>query len=169
MTDVSQIGLRRFALAAGVAFAALGGTAIAAGLPGASSSTATAVLSKLGVNPPGPNSHAGTHPDGSAPAAAADPASTAADADADALDGHGKGAQISTLARTTTATGVAKGAEISTAASGGKSQAGQHGKAAEDHGKAGDEHGKAGEDHGNAGEPHGQSGDSHGQSGSHRP
>jgi hypothetical protein len=42
-------------------------------------------------------------------------------------EGKGKGAEISTLARTTDATGAAKGAEISTAASGGTSQAGQHG------------------------------------------
>ena len=41
------------------------------------------------------------------------------------------GAEISSLATTTDATGVAKGAEISTLASGGMSQAGQHGKAAD--------------------------------------
>jgi hypothetical protein len=40
------------------------------------------------------------------------------------------GSEISSLATTTDATGVAKGAEISTLASGGKSQAGQHGKPA---------------------------------------
>lgn len=40
-----------------------------------------------------------------------------------------KGIDISTLARTTTATGVDKGAVISTAASGGKSQAGENGLA----------------------------------------
>src|SRR5579875_2729240 len=40
-----------------------------------------------------------------------------------------KGSQVSNLARTTPATGVDKGAVISTFASGGKSQAGQHGKA----------------------------------------
>src|SRR5262249_10845306 len=48
------------------------------------------------------------------------------------------GSAISTIATTTTATGVAKGAEISTAASGGQSQAGQHGKAAEPHGNGAD-------------------------------
>ena len=42
-----------------------------------------------------------------------------------------KGAVISSIATTTNATGVAKGAEISTVASGGKSQAGRHGKAAD--------------------------------------
>jgi hypothetical protein len=40
-----------------------------------------------------------------------------------------KGSQVSDLARSTTATGVNKGAVISTYASGGKSQAGQQGKA----------------------------------------
>jgi len=48
--------------------------------------------------------------------------------------GKGKGAEISTLATTTTATGVDKGAEISTAASGGKSHAGEHGGGSSDHG-----------------------------------
>ncbi len=51
------------------------------------------------------------------------------------------GSQISTLATTTTATGVDKGAIISTAASGGKSKAGQQGKAGDQHGNAGDQHG----------------------------
>ena len=54
---------------------------------------------------------------------------------------HSHGSQISTLATTTTARGVDKGAIISTAASGGKSKAGQHGKAGDQHGKAGDQHG----------------------------
>jgi hypothetical protein len=66
--------------------------------------------------------------------------------------GQGKGAVISTLAKTTTATGVDKGATISTAASGGKSQAGQHGGAS---GQAG---GVAGGGAG-AGSSHGQGGD----------
>jgi hypothetical protein len=45
-----------------------------------------------------------------------------------------KGSEISKPARETTSTGVEKGAVISTAASGGKSQAGMHGKASADHG-----------------------------------
>ena len=58
------------------------------------------VLDKVGISVPGNETH---------------PAST--------------GQAISSIATTTTSTGVAKGAEISTAASGGKSQAGQHGRA----------------------------------------
>jgi hypothetical protein len=57
---------------------------------------------------------------------------------------HGKGAQISALAHTTTATGSAKGATISAAASGGKSHAGEHGHGASGHhggGPAGHGHG----------------------------
>jgi hypothetical protein len=46
------------------------------------------------------------------------------------------GAEISNIATTTDATGVAKGALISSTASGGKSQAGQHGGAAAAHGSA---------------------------------
>jgi len=46
------------------------------------------------------------------------------------------GSEISNIATTTDATGVAKGALISSTASGGKSQAGQHGKAASAHGSA---------------------------------
>ena len=46
------------------------------------------------------------------------------------------GSEISNIATTTDATGVAKGALISSTASGGKSQAGQHGKAATAHGSA---------------------------------
>jgi hypothetical protein len=43
--------------------------------------------------------------------------------------GKGHGPEISKLARTTDAKGVDKGAQISTAASGGKSHAGRHGSA----------------------------------------
>jgi hypothetical protein len=57
---------------------------------------------------------------------------------------HGKGAEISALAHTTTATGSAKGATISAAASGGRSHAGEHGQGASGHhggGPAGHGHG----------------------------
>ena len=64
---------------------------------------------------------------------------------------HGR--VISTLATTTTATGADKGATISTAASDGKSNAGQHGKAGDPHGKSQDPHGKAGDAHGNPTRP----------------
>jgi hypothetical protein len=101
------------------AFAASVGMASAGSLPGAAQDVASEMLAKVGITVPGPNDNAGTHPDvrgnsTSVPIAPAD---------------AGKGADISELATTTELTGVEKGAAVSTAASGGKSQAGQHGSA----------------------------------------
>ncbi len=119
----------------------VGGVAAAATgtLPGAAQDSARTVLSNVGVSVPGPNAHAGTHPDGTsahatddATAPAAAPATTApapvpSPAATEAANAHGKA--VSDLAHTTTATGAAKGAEISNLASGGKSRAGdEHGK-----------------------------------------
>lgn len=133
------------ALATAAALAAMSGAAYATGLPSAASNTAHGVLQSLGIAVPGPNVHAGSHPNGSAPApvdttsstqrAATDsPRTPGGGASSDRQqvgrhtgEGKGKGAEISTLARTTTATGASKGAQISAAASGGKSHAGQHG------------------------------------------
>ena len=135
------------ALVAG-ALAATSGLAYAGALPGAAQDTAAGVLSRLGISVPGPNSHAGTHPDvrgSSTQASASDstdqPGDSGSGSDQPQQTGKGKGATISQLARTTTATGRDKGQVISTAASGGKSHAGN---------------------------PPGQSG-SHGSSGSHQP
>ena len=103
------------------------GAAYAAGLPAAASSTASAVLQRLGITAPGPNSHANTHP-----------AAT-------------HGSTVSTLAKTTTAAGAAKGAVISAAASGGKSRAGRDGSGEPPaRGKGGTDtsgHGKGGDFH----------------------
>jgi hypothetical protein len=166
-----QAGMRRSVLVGAFAFAAMTGTAYATGLPGAASSTASTVLEKLGITVPGPNSHAGTHPDGKptkatatdesdtsavnqSVAAAAQEASHAAASKpvhagskpVEHTTGNGHGAEISALAHSTTATGADKGAVISAAASDGKSHAGDdHGQAADDHGKAADDHGKAGQ------------------------
>jgi hypothetical protein len=101
------------------AFAASVGMASAGSLPGAAQDVASEMLAKVGITVPGANDNAGTHPgvrgnSVSVPSAPAD---------------AGKGADISELATTTDLTGVEKGAAISTAASGGKSQAGQHGSA----------------------------------------
>jgi hypothetical protein len=101
------------------AFAASVGMASAGSLPGAAQDVASEMLAKVGITVPGPNDSAGTHPDvrgnsTSVPIAPAD---------------AGKGAEISELATTTDLTGVEKGAAVSTAASGGTSQAGQHGSA----------------------------------------
>jgi hypothetical protein len=102
-----------------VAFAASVGMASAGSLPGAAQDVASEMLAKVGITVPGPNDSAGTHPDvrGNSTSVPVVPADA------------GKGAEISELATTTDLTGVEKGAAVSTAASGGKSQAGQHGSA----------------------------------------
>jgi hypothetical protein len=113
------VALSRSRLTAAVvaaAFTATIGMASAGSLPGAAQDVASEMLAKVGITVPGANDSAGTHPDlrgrsTSIPIAPSD---------------AGKGAEISELATTTDLTGVEKGAAVSTAASGGKSQAGQH-------------------------------------------
>ena len=94
--------------------ALVGSTGLAAGgvLPNAAQDTFSKVLETVGINVP-----AGSDPAGSDhPAAGRDhPAAS--------------GEEISEIATTTDALGVDKGAEISSEASGGMSQAGQHGSA----------------------------------------
>jgi hypothetical protein len=103
-----------------VALAGTTGLAFAGSLPGAAQSIASDMLAKAGVTVPGPNSNAGDHPNVRGKSAdTAVPTSNS-----------GKGSEISELATSTDLTGVAKGAAISTLASDGKSQAGQHGQAA---------------------------------------
>ena len=115
--------------------------AAAGALPGAAQDTAHEVLAKIGVTVPGPNEASGV-----IPTAAARPARTTrrrrrpprtpprhgdrrGHTDTTETDegSAGKGSEISELAKNTESTGVDKGAEISTQASGGNSQAGQHG------------------------------------------
>ncbi len=134
----------RFALSlalSGAALVATSGLAYAGALPGAAQDTAKSVLAGLGVTVPGPNQHAGTHPDTHGNSAAAPghatTGDTGTDATGDTSSGKGKGAAISNLARTTTATGRDKGAIISTAASGGKSHAGNPPGGANTHHSAG--------------------------------
>jgi hypothetical protein len=103
---------RLVAAALATALAATAGLASAGSLPGAAQDVASEVLAKLGVSVPGPNDSAGTHPDVRGSSATAPSAER-------------KGQEISELARTTEATGVEKGAAVSTAASDGKSRAGQ--------------------------------------------
>jgi hypothetical protein len=81
-----------------VALAGIPGLAAANALPDPAQHAVSRVLHKVWISVPGNEDH---------------PAST--------------GQEISSIATTTSSIGVAKGAEISTAASGGKSQAGQHG------------------------------------------
>ncbi len=157
----------RFALSlalSGAALVATSGLAYAGALPGAAQDTAKGVLAGLGVTVPGPNQHAGTHPDTRGHSAAAPghaaTAGTGTDATGDTGSRKGKGATIPNLARTTTATGRDKGAIISTAASGGKSHAGNPAGQTSAHQSAGTS------DQGGTGTADGASGghDSHGSS-----
>jgi hypothetical protein len=99
------------------ALAATTGLAFAGGLPGAAQDIASDMLAKAGVTVPGPNSNAGEHPStrgSSSEQSGATPTSR----------GKGKGSEISDIARSDL-TGLDKGAAVSTAASDGKSRAGQ--------------------------------------------
>jgi hypothetical protein len=88
----------------------LPGLAAANVLPDPAQHAVSSVLDKVGISVPAGNEEHPSNPGGH-------PAST--------------GPEISRIATTTDATGVAKGAEISSIASGGQSQAGQHGKASD--------------------------------------
>jgi hypothetical protein len=92
------------------------GLASAGSLPGAAQDIASSMLAKVGISVPGPDEHAGTHPG---------VRGSSSDASSDAVTRS----DIAELATTTDLTGVDKGAAISSAASDGKSQAGQHGSA----------------------------------------
>jgi hypothetical protein len=88
-----------------------GSLAAANALPGPAQGVASGVLAHLGVSVPTSDDHPGNGGAG----------------DAGNNDSNGKGSTVSDLARTTPATGVDKGAAISSVASDGKSQAGTHG------------------------------------------
>jgi hypothetical protein len=101
---------RVIAAAIVAALMTLPGLAAANVLPDPAQHAVSSVLDKVGISvPAGGEDHPGNTGE--------HPAST--------------GPEISRIATTTDATGVAKGAEISSVASGGKSQAGQHGKASD--------------------------------------
>ena len=99
-----------------VTLACTAGLASAGSLPGAAQDVASAMLAKVGISVPGPNEHAGTHP-------------SVRGSSGDASSDVATGSEIGELATTTDLTGVEKGAAISSAASDGKGQAGQHGSA----------------------------------------
>jgi hypothetical protein len=99
-----------------VTLASTAGLASAGSLPGAAQAVASAMLAKVGISVPGPNEHAGTHP-------------SVRGSSSDASSDASTGSEIGELATTTELTGIDKGAEISSVASDGKSQAGQHGSA----------------------------------------
>jgi hypothetical protein len=148
------------ALVVGGTLMATTGLAFAGALPAPVQGVASTMLAKIGITVPGPDPHAGTHPDSHGPSGA-DAASSASPG---SRPTDTKGAQISNLARTTAAMGVAKGAIISSAASDGMSQAGTHGQAGTQHGQASTQHGQASTQHGQASTQHGQAGSDHGRS-----
>jgi hypothetical protein len=114
------------------------GLALAGTLPGAAQDVASQMLAKVGVDIPGPNDNAGTHPSVRGQSDVSDDSTNHVNRPEDAGSaGPGKGVEISTLATTTDLEGVDKGAAISTLASGGQSQAGQNGQADSEHGSAG--------------------------------
>jgi hypothetical protein len=119
----------KLAAAAAVGGLALGGGLAAAAtgsLPGAAQSVASEMLGQLGIHVPGPNGHAGNHPDTRSLSTNA-PGQPGPDGPATPGQPAGQGSAVSGLAQTTTATGVEKGATICSSASGGQCQAGQHG------------------------------------------
>ncbi len=133
-TGWARLGRRRITqlAAAGTlgAVSLFGGLAAANALPGAAQGVASDMLARVGVTVPGPNEHAGTHPDDRGASTNHAPSSdSVTTSDASDHSSNGQGATISDLAHTTTATGVDKGALISGVASDGQSQAGQHGQA----------------------------------------
>ncbi len=189
---------------AGAGVLMTGGVAAAAttgSLPGAAQDTAAQVLSEIGITVPGANDHANGHADqrgssadhkpatagqsGTAQHDANEPAGTGQSAQdqsaqgqsGESADHKGQGSKISGLATTTDSTGVDKGAEISSQASGGKSQAGQDHPSG-DQSQAGSEHSQAGQDHPSgdqnqkgtqASGDHSQAGDQHPTAQQHQP
>ncbi len=150
-----KLSVRIVAITAGCATLLGGGVATAAGaLPGSASTTAAVHTDKAGVSVKGPDAHSAGHADirgKSATTPKGKPATTpkgkpapTTEVDEPRAEGPesetpetdepesdaprtsvGHGPAVSELARTTTAKGADKGAEISTFASGGKSRAGK--------------------------------------------
>lgn len=111
------------ALSGGVVMLSAGAAAAATGsLPGAAQDVASAALAKVGISVPGANPHSAGHADTRGNSTSQPDDSTPPDEGS-----SGKGSEISQIARTPDLTGVDKGAAVSTAASDGTSQAGQHG------------------------------------------
>jgi len=161
--------LHRLKLAATIATVALActtGLAFAGSLPGAAQDVASTMLAKVGVTVPGPNEHAGTHP---RTRGSSSQEATTTESTSETESTSGKASEISQLATTIDLTGVEKGAAISTLASGGESQAGQHGQATADHGSGAEASSSSGANtadaasagHSTAGSDNGAAGQSH--------
>jgi hypothetical protein len=137
----SRTTVKLTAVTALSAVSILGGGLAAAStgaLPGAAQQTARDALARVGVSVPGPSDRAAeasaTRGRSAEAKATATPTPTTTESAAavaeEAEESKGKGEAVSELATSTELTGVEKGAAISGLASGGKSQAGQHGKPA---------------------------------------
>jgi len=137
----SRTTVKLTAVTALSAVSILGGGLAAAStgaLPGAAQQTARNALARVGVSVPGPADQAaeasatrGKSAEAKAtatPTAATTTTESTAAAAEEAEESKGKGEAVSELATSTELTGVEKGAAVSGLASGGKSQAGQHGK-----------------------------------------
>jgi hypothetical protein len=109
------------------------GLGAAGALPGAAQGVASDVLATVGVSAPSPDAHAGVHPDtrgrsDDTPSATSTDAGTDASTGASANSaGSNTGATVSGIATDDSTTGIDKGQAVSDAASGGMSQAGDHG------------------------------------------
>jgi hypothetical protein len=117
------------ALAGGLVLSGGAAAAAAGALPDVAQQTAHGVLAKVGVSVPAPSEHIGGHHRGRGnnthtPESPAEHSATGRPSDR-----ASHGSDVSGLARGTTSTGVDKGAAVSGTASGGKSRAGQNGKA----------------------------------------
>ncbi|GAC1324658.1 MAG: hypothetical protein NVSMB13_06430 [Mycobacteriales bacterium] len=115
---LARIAAAKLAVAATAGGLVLTGSVAAAAtgsLPAGVQEKAHDAVAKAGLTIPGPNHHAGSHP----------AVKSSDDHDGSAGE-QGKGSTISELATTTGETGVEKGEAISSAASGDKSQAGDH-------------------------------------------
>jgi hypothetical protein len=107
------------------------GLGAAGALPGAAQSVASDVLATVGVDAPSPNVHADDHPD--MRGRSDDVSGTAGTADTGSARGNpGTGDTVSGIAADGSTTGVDKGAAVSSDASDGASQAGEHGGGAPD-------------------------------------
>jgi len=115
------VRVRIAAVGLAAAFAASSGLTYAGALPGAAQPLASTVLARVGVTVPGHHENAGTHPDRQRGSASATSVSHPS---------PNHGTDVSTLARSTTLTGRAKGMAIAAAASDGRSVAGQANAAA---------------------------------------
>ena len=146
------------AIAVGATLVSTAGLAAAGALPAPAQGVVHDVFARVGISVP--DAHRGTETGGGTGDTTSLPSSRPSNV-------ARRGAEISSLAHTTTAIGVPKGWIVSVAASHGHSHAGHPpGQSGQPHGQSGQAHGQSGEPHGQSGQPHGQSGQPQGNDGS---